>query len=247
MLAGAAVGCSGAEPGPDGQASLPGEEGFDYAPSAEVASDKDAESAELSAKGSASRVYGPAYTIPVTIANGASVSYSTSGGSDTQDPVLVLFKRHDNSTNFGSPYTQRPGLLTLAVNDDTNFRDAAISYTNNTGTTLNARLMVFAWADRIGQVTLSGTGLTTGLVSFSAGSAKTAGNAGVAWTSGSSGGADPWLFTFDVTPGQGNGAWNDDDPAGSTYESRISGATSLEMWYVAHQYSSSTGTTTINF
>jgi hypothetical protein len=227
MLAGAAVGCSGAEPGPDGQASLPGEEGFDYAPSAEVASDKDAESAELSAKGSASRVYGPAYTIPVTIANGASVSYSTSGGSDTQDPVLVLFKRHDNSTNFGSPYTQRPGLLTLAVNDDTNFRDAAISYTNNTGTTLNARLMVFAWADRIGQVTLSGTGLTTGLVS--------------------SGGADPWLFTFDVTPGQGNGAWNDDDPAGSTYESRISGATSLEMWYVAHQYSSSTGTTTINF
>jgi hypothetical protein len=244
MMAGFAVGCGAADAGPNETGSLPGEEGFDFAPEGkDTASAKDAESAELAAKGSANRPYGPGYTFPVTIAPGQTVSYSTSGGTSTADPVLVLFRRHDNSTNFGSPYTQRPGIQTLAINDDTSGYDSAISYKNNSGVTENARLMLFAYGGNVGQVTLSGVGLVT----FSAGSIKTDGTAGEAWTSGSSGGADPWLFTFDAIAGQGNGAWNDDDPAGGTYESRISSATSTTMWYVAHQYSSSTGTTTINF
>ena len=242
MLAGSTVAC-GAEGGSEDPTSETAEKGFDFAPDAtELSAEKDVESAELSAKGSANRKYGPAFTVPVTIAPGQTVTYSTTGGSNAVDPVLVLFRRHDNSTNFGAPFTQRPGLQTLAINDDTNFRDSFISYKNNSGVTENARLMLFAYGDATGQVTLSGHGL----VSFSAGSIRTSGNAGVAWTSGSSGGADPWLFTFDNVPGQGNGAWNDDSPLG-TLESRIDNATSAEMWYVAHQYSSSTGTTTINF
>jgi hypothetical protein len=249
MLAGAAAGCSGAEPGPDGQPGLPGEEDFEFAPHSEPTSDKQARADELSAKGSSNVSYGPAYTIPVTIAPGQTVTYSTSGGTDTQDPVLVLFRRHDNSTNFGSPYTQRPGLQTLAINDDISppARDSSIIYQNLSGTTENARLMLFAYGSNVGEVTLAGSGLSAAVVSFDAGSTKASGTAGVAWTSGSTGGGDPWLFMFDDIPGQGNGAWNDDDPAGGTYESRIAGATGAYMWYVAHQYSTSTGSTTINY
>src|SRR6187455_568137 len=150
MLAGFAVGC-GAEGGSEESTSGPGEEGFDFAPDAtELSAAKDAESAELSAKGSANRKYGPAFTVAVTIAPGQTVTYSTTGGSNAVDPVLVLFRRHDNSTNFGSPFNQRPGIQTLAINDDTNFRDSSITYRNNGGFTENARLMLFAYGDNTG-------------------------------------------------------------------------------------------------
>jgi hypothetical protein len=244
VLAGAAVGCAvdAGDAGPGEAASLPGEDGFEFAPDVAPTSDKDAESADLSAKGSENRPFGRTFTVGVTIAPGQTVSYSTSGGSNSNDPVLVLFRRHDNSTNFGSPWTQRPGLQTLAINDDTNFRDAFISYTNNSGITENARLMVFAYGGNVGDVTLSGHGVVT----TRAGSIKAQGTAGVAWTSGSSGALDPWLFMFDAVPGEGNGAWNDDDPAGG-YESKISNATSALMWYVVHGHQDNLSSTTINF
>lgn len=241
-----AAACSGAEePAPGGEkVAVPSDEVFEFAPEgAEVASEKAVQEDGLEAKGSVTRKFGSTFNMPVTISPGQTVSYSTSGGSVDVDPVLVLFHRHDNSTEFSAyPYTQRVGIQTLALNDDTNVRHAAISYTNNTGTTLNARLMVFAWADRTGQVQLSGVGL----VDVLAGSTVQSGTAGMAWTSGSTtavGTADPWLFMFDYVPGQGNGVWNDD--SNGTRESTITNATGALMWYVAHGFNS--GTTTINF
>jgi hypothetical protein len=242
-----AAGCSDAgESGPsDAKVAIPSDEVFEFAPEgAEVTGEKAIQEEGLAAKGSAARKYGSTHVQPVTIAPGQTVSYSTSGGTLNVDPVLVLFHRHDNSTTFGGwPYTDRVGIQTLAINDDTNGYHSAISYTNNTGITLNAHLMVFAWADSTGDVELSGVGL----VPVAAGSIKTNGNAGVASTSGSVGPSgwtpDPWLFMFDATPGEGNGAWNDD--SNGTRESTITGATSATMWYVAHGFHS--GTTTINF
>lgn len=241
LLVALSAACSGAEEqGPSGEkVAIPSDEVFEFAPEgAEVAVDKAVQEEGLEAKGSASRAYGSTYTQAVTIAPGQTVSYSTSGGSVGVDPVLVLFHRHDNSAVFSqSPYTERPGIQTLALNDDSVGLHSAISYTNNTNVTLNARLMVFAYGNSTGQVQLSGVGL----VSVAAGSVIAAGTAGTASTSGSNG--DPWLFMFDWVPGQGNGAWNDDSNGGR--ESTITGATSTTMWYVAHGFNS--GTTTINF
>jgi hypothetical protein len=245
LLAFSAACSSAEEPAPGEKVIVPSEDVFEFAPDgAEVAVDKAVQEHGLEAKGSESRPFGTTFVQPVTIAPNQNVSYSTSGGSVGVDPVLVLFHRHDNSTEFSAfPYTQRVGIQTLAINDDTNGLHSSISYTNNTNITLNAYVMVFAWAGAIGQVELSGVGL----VNASAGSVKTSGTAGVASTSGSTafggGTPDPWLFIFDATPGQGNGAWNDD--SNGTRESTITGASSSFMWYVAHGFNS--GTTTINF
>lgn len=242
VLGFAAAGCSvGSDPAPTGEkVVLPSEEVFEFAPEgAEINMEKTPQEDALEAKGAYSRTFGPTYTQAVTIAPGQTVSYSTSGGTAGVDPVLVLFRRHDNLAAFPVSYTERVGIQTLAINDDTNGWHSAISYTNNTGQTENARLMVFAWSNNTGQVNLSGVGL----VDVRAGSVLTAGNAGEAWTSGSTGSGDPWLFTFDTSYG-GNGVWND-DIGGGVYESKITGATSLTMWYVAHGWGAG-GTTTIN-
>jgi hypothetical protein len=217
--------------------------GFEFAPDGEeVSTEKAIQEDDLVAKGSVSRPYGSTFVTPITIGVNQSVAFSTSGGSVGADPVLVLFRRHDNSTTFSAfPYTQRVGIQTLAINDDTVGLHSSISYTNTSGVAENAFLMAFAFGASTGQVVLSGG---FGLVNIAAGSVRTSGTAGQASTSGS--GGDPWLFTFDLSPGLGNGVWNDDVTSNPVNrESLITGATSLTMWYVAHGFNS--GTTTINF
>lgn len=235
-----AAGCSveALEADPGEKIAEPSVEEFAYAPDDETAvGEKVTPDDSLSPKGAYNRKYGSTYNTALTIANGQTVSYQTSGGTAGVDPVLVLFRRHDNSTEFAAwPYTQRVGIQTLAINDDTNGLHSSITYTNRSGRTENAFLMVFAYGDSTGKVTLSGVGE----VDVAAGSVIAAGNAGRAWTTNSNG--DPWLFTFDVSAGLGNGAWNDDSNGGR--ESEITSATSLTMWYVAHGWHS--GTTTIN-
>jgi hypothetical protein len=241
-----AAGCASAVESDDltgGKEVIPSEEVFEFAPDGEeVSTEKAPQEDDLVAKGSASRPYGQTFVTPITIGVNQTVAYSTSGGSVGADPVLVLFRRHDNSTTFSAfPYTERVGIQTLAINDDTVGVHSSISYTNTNGFTENAFLMAFAWAGSTGQVVLSGG---FGLVNIAAGSIRTSGTAGQAWTSGSNG--DPWLFTFDLIPGQGNGVWNDDVTSNPiNRESLITGATSTTMWYVAHGFNS--GTTTINF
>lgn len=242
VLAFAASGCAvGSDEAPTGEkVVLPSEEVFEFAPEGvEIEVEKEVQESPLEAKGAFSRVFGSTYNTAVTLAPGQSVSYSTSGGSVGVDPVLVLFRRHDNVASFGAPYTERVGIQTLAINDDTNGVHSAISYTNNTGATVNARLMVFAWANSTGQVTVSGIGL----VDVLAGSVRTTGTAGKAWTTGSTGSLDPWLLMFNNGPGF-DGVWNDDTTVANR-ESTIEGATTITMWYVAHGWGAG-GTTTIN-
>ena len=122
---------------------------------------------------------------------------------------------------------------------------SALSYTNNSGQTENAFLMLFGFGDKTGTVDLSGVGE----VPVNAGSVVAQGSAGVAFTSGSSspqGDPDPWLYMFDYVPGQGNGAFNDDSPLGGR-DSKIADAVSTWMWYVPSAYGSSSGTTTVNY
>jgi hypothetical protein len=241
VLAFAASGCAvGSDSAPTGEkVVLPSEEVFEFAPEGvEIEVDKTAQESPLEAKGAFSRSFGPTYNAAVTIAPGQTVSYSTSGGSVGVDPVLVLFRRHDNVASFGFPYTERVGIQTLAINDDTNGLHSSISWTNNTGSTANARLMVFAWGNSTGQVNVTGHGL----VDVRAGSVRTTGTAGKAWTT-ASGGGDPWLLMFNNGPGF-DGVWND-DTTDVNRESTIQGATTIEMWYVAHGWGAG-GTTTIN-
>jgi hypothetical protein len=241
VLSLAASGCAvGSDAAPTGEkVVLPSEEVFEFAPEGvEINVEKAEQEDPLEAKGAFSRTFGPTYTQAVTIANGQTVSFSTSGGTVGVDPVLVLFRRHDNLAAFPVNYTERVGIQTLAINDDSVGIHSSITYTNTTGVTENARLMVFAWNNSTGQVNLSGVGT----VDVRAGSVRTSGTAGQAWTTGSTGSGDPWLFTFDLGFG-GNGVWNDD--SNGTFESTITGATSLTMWYVAHGWGAG-GTTTIN-
>lgn len=235
-MAGCSVETLDADPGE--KVAQPSSEEFAYAPEeADAVAAKVAPDDSLSPKGAFSRKYGSTFTTAVTIANGQTVSYQTSGGTAGVDPVLVLFRRHDNSAEFAAwPYTQRVEIQTLAINDDTNGLHSSIGYTNRSGRTENAFLMVFAYGNSTGKVTLSGIGE----VDVAAGSVIASGTAGRAWTTNSNG--DPWLFMFDVSPGLGNGVWNDDSNGGR--ESDILNATSLPMWYVAHGWNS--GTTTIN-
>jgi len=245
LLLALAAGCASAVDSEmtGGKEVIPSDEVFEFAPEGEeVAVEKEVQDEDLAAKGSANVPYAQTFVTPITIGINQTVSYSTSGGSVGADPVLVLFRRHDNSTTFSAfPYTDRVGIQTLAINDDTVGWHSSISYTNTSGRVENAFLMAFAYGSSTGQVQLSGG---FGLVDIVAGSVKIAGTAGQAWTSGSNG--DPWLFMFDITGGLGNGVWNDDSSSSPiNRESLITGATSLTMWYVGHGFNS--GTTTINF
>ena len=246
-LAFAAAGCSGEAPVEEGtEQNL---EGFEFAAEeTEKLPAKPKIEDELIGKGSATVPFATALTLPVSIASGQTVSWQTSDGSPGVDTVLALFRRHDNA--FGmTGGTSRIGIQTLAMNDDFGGTwYSSLSYTNNSGQTENAYLIVFAYNERIGTAHLSGVGQ----VDVKAGSTRGSGTAGTAWTSASSspqGDPDPWLFMFDGTVGEGNGAWNDDDPTApsGTRDARITGATSAFMWYVAGGYNGSNGTTTINY
>ena len=247
-LAIAAAGCSGEAPGGEGAGS--NLEGFEFA--AEETDEPAAKPRiedELFGKGSATVPFGNALTLPVSIASGQTVSWQTSNGSPNVDTVLALFRRHDNV--FGmTGGTTRVGIQTLALNDDSGGTlYSSLSYTNNTGQTENAYLIVFAYNGSTGTADLSGYGQ----VNVRSGSTRGSGTAGAAFTSASSSPhgvpTNPWLFMFDGTPGQGNGAWNDNDPTApaGTLDSRITDATGAFMWYVAGAYPGSSGTTTINY
>jgi hypothetical protein len=247
-LALAAAGCSAEGTGAEG--AEPNLEGFDFAAEeTQNAVTKPKIEDELIGKGSATVPFGNALTLAVSIANGQTVSWQTSNGSPGVDTVLALFRRHDNL--FGmTGGTTRVGIQTLAMNDDFGGTlYSSLSYTNNTGQTENAYLIVFAYNGSTGTADLSGYGQ----VNVRSGSTRGSGTAGSAFTSASSSPhgvvPDPWLFMFDGTPGQGNGAWNDNDPTAppGTRDSRITGATSSFMWYVAGAYPGSSGTTTINY
>jgi hypothetical protein len=251
----AGTGCSGQATGEEG--SEPSVEAFEFAP--EDAQDgavaKPEPGDELFGKGADIRPFGGAYIMPVVIAPGQTVSYQTSllhGGSNV-DTVLALFRRHDNVADLPGG-SARVGIQTLALNDDFNapIRWSSLSYTNNSGQTENAYLMLFGYGSSLGWVQLSGVGA----VEVLAGSAVGSGTAGVAFTSnttitpGSPLEPDPWLYMFDYVPGQGNGAFNDDGP-GLGRDSKITDATGAEMWYVASAFpganGTSSGTTTINY
>jgi len=249
-LAFAVAGCSGEAP--VGEGSDPNPKAFEFAPesTAKPAAAKPKPGDGLVGKGSATVPFGPAIMASVSIAPGQTVSYTTSqvSGAPTVDTVLALFMTFDNAT-FLQPGGVRVGIQTLAVQDDISWPSnpySSLSYTNNSGQTQNAYLAVFGYGNSIGPVQLSGVGQ----VEVKAGSTVGSGTASAAFTNGSSspsGGPDTWLYMFDYTPGQGNGAFNDDNPLGGTNDSRISDATSSFMWYVASAYGSSSGTTTINY
>lgn len=246
-LALATAGCSGGAPGAEGaDANL---EGFEFAAEeTEKLAEKPRIEDELVGKGSATVPFANALTLPVSIAPGQTVSWQTSNGSPNVDTVLALFRRHDNTFAMTGG-TTRVGIQTLALNDDFGGTwYSSLSYTNNTGQTENAWLIVFAYDGKTGTADLSGYGQ----VNVGAGSTRGSGTAGAAFTSASSSppgiDPDPWLFMFDGTPGQGNGAWNDDDPTvPGARDSRITDATGAFMWYVAGAYPGSSGTTTINY
>lgn len=225
-------------------------EAFEYAPD-EMDADaildaKAEEEADLTGKGSMTLPRGNTFYTPVTITNGRTMQWTTSEGTDGVDTVLVLFRRHDNSTTFVSnPWTDKVGIQTLAINDDYgNGYYSQISYTNTSGRTENAWLMAFAYNDRTGIAKISGT-INYGNRYFTAGGLPRSSTAGQAYTTG---GDDPVLFAFDSTAGLGNGAWNDDDPLGGTYESRIQGLTNLSMWLVPVALTGRTaGTSTVYY
>lgn len=225
-------------------------ESFEYAPN-EIDADavidaKAEEEADLTGKGSMTLPRGTTFYTPVTITNGRTMQWTTTEGTDGVDTVLVLFRRHDNSTTFvGSPWTEKVGIQTLAINDDYGDGNySSISYTNTSGRTENAWLMAFAYSDRTGIARINGT-INYGRRYFTAGGLKKSSTAGQAYTTG---GDDPVLFAFDSEAGLGNGAWNDDDPLGGTLESRIQGLTNLSMWLVPVAIAGRTaGTSTVYY
>ena len=105
--------------------------------------------------------------------------------------------------------------------------------------------MVFAYHSTTGSVTLTDqTGARVAALVTAGGVELSAGTAGTAWTSDTTGGMDPWLFTFGP-PGAGTGDGNwEDDKTSSSRDSEIAGNHAKTMWYVAHGWNS--GTTTIN-
>jgi len=231
-------------------------EDFDYVPSAEeentpVMSMEDvAKGDELVGKGSIGVTRGFTWYERVDIANGATITYETTGGSDTIDPVLVLFMRTSpwNSTQWiASPYQQKVGIRTLAVNDDTSGRNSKITWTNNQGQTIHAWVMGFAYNNRTGNLTVKKNGSSIGSKPFASGSARVSSTAGEVYTTG---GGDPVLFAFERYLDQtDNGAWNDDDPNGGT-DSRIVGFTNRSMWVVPMVYPSfsrTAGTSTVHY
>jgi hypothetical protein len=250
VLGFAASGCSAEVDSPEVEEKVvvPSTQVFEYAPEGEeipVAKSTPV----LDAKGSITLPFGPTHVQAMTITPGQNVSISTSGGSVGVDPVLVLFRRHDNSNVFAaSPYTQQVGTTVLAINDDINpfpDRNASISYTNNTGSTLNAWLMVFAYNTSTGTTNLSNGQNNVQVVAggFQLGAGAT-GQAATGNTNPTPPSGDPWLFTFGTQPGHavGDGFWQDDKAVG-VRDSLITGNHAQTQWYVAHGFSS--GTTTI--
>ena len=225
----------------------PSQEVFDYAPEGETI-EVPKQAAVLDAKGSQVSKFGHTYTQSVVIDPNQTVSFKTSGGSVGVDPVLVLFNRTDGIAEIGlsTEYTKKIGINTLAFNDDSVGLHSAVTFTNNRGHRLNAHLMVFAYQDRTGTVTLTNniTGGTTTADVSAGGWQLPPGNTGKAWTS-NSGGGDPWLFTVSSTAvvgSAGDGFYND-DKAGFG-DSEIPGVHAEWRWYVANGWGS--GTTTIN-
>jgi hypothetical protein len=223
---------------------------FEYAPDdldEEAIIDAKAEDeADLTGKGSMTLPRGRTFYTPVTIANNQTVSWYTTDGSTGVDTVLVLFRRHDNSSTFvSSPWTAKIGLQTLAVDDDGGAgRYSSLSYKNTSGRTENAWLMGFAYNSSTGTARINGT-INYGIRSFTAGGLPRSSTAGQAYTTG---GGDPVLFAFDRSAGLGNGAWNDDDPIAGGLESRIQGLTNLSMWLVPVAIGSRpTGTSTVYY
>lgn len=248
LLLALAAGCANAADSgehTEGKEVIPSDEVFEFAPEGEeVVAEKKLQDDALVAKGSVSRPYGQTFNEAITIGIGQTVTYSTSGGSVNADPVLVLFRRHDNSPAFSEfPYTQQVGIRTLAINDDTVGLHSSISYTNTSGAVENAFVMAFAYGSSTGQVMLSDGFGSSRLVTIGAGSVVTSTASGLAWTSQS--GGDPWLFAFDLSPGSNNGGWQDDSGSSPVNrESLLLGLPSVQMWFVMHGFNS--GTTTLN-
>jgi hypothetical protein len=248
------VGCSAGADGSDGANSDTGEvplkvaqpttEHFDYAPqggqfqAAKVQPDD-----SLSPKGSASRKFGNTYMRQISIPNGGIVGCYTAGDSVGADPVLALFRRSDNAIQT-TPYTEKVWVQTLAINDDSSGVDPYLSFTNTSGSTLNAYLMAFAYGNSTGTAQLWCTGSQMENITLAAGSVRTTVGSGTASTSGSNG--DPWLFQFDETPALSYwGNWNDDVSGANAESSFPYSGPSRTSWFVANGWGS--GTTTINF
>lgn len=241
----AATGCSGQATGEDG--SEPNVETFEFAPENEETAPvvKPKPGDRLVGKGAENVPFGQAIIQSFTIAPGQTVSYQTSRINDdfpNVDTVLALFRRHDNVA-FLTPGTARVGIQTLALNDDFSGYYSSLSYTNNSGQTENAHLALFGYGSSVGWVQVSGVGQ----VEVKAGSTVQQSMAGAAFTNGTSTGGDPWLYTFDWTPGEGNGVFNDDNPQTGSADSKITDTSSALLWYVASAYKTSVGSTTINF
>jgi hypothetical protein len=221
----------------------PSTEQFEYAPAGmEFEAAKQTPDDSLSPKGSASRKYGPTYLKALTIPNGGQVGCYTAGGSVGVDPVLALFRRHDNQHKT-YPYTEQVWVQSLAINDDTTDRHPYLSFTNTSGSTLNAYLMAFAYGNSTGTVDLWCTGSTMETITIGAGSIHTTVGSGTASTSGSNG--DPWLFMIEDTSLSWWSWWND-DISSSNFESSFNYQGGQRgVWFIANGYNS--GTTTINY
>jgi len=249
VLAVVATACAGVEDSESGD-SLPvigagdkavefSDQEFAYAAPEDDGTGPKEDQGDLSAKGSAAVPRGVTFLQPVTIGINQQVSYQTSAGSAGVDPVLVLFRRHDNAATIKVPawnHQEVSRFQTLAINDDSNGTlHSSITYTNTSGRVENAFLMAFAYGSSVGTANLTGFGT----VNIAAGSARAASTSGTAFTTG---GGDPWLFLFD-SAANGSNAVANDDAVGT--ESRIQGITGAFMWYVAHGFNA--GTTTINW
>lgn len=246
------VGCSGGAEGTEGangdagdvprKVAQPSTEHFDYAPEGgEFQSAKSVPDDSLSPKGTANRKYGYTYMRPISIPNGGIVGCYTAGSSVGADPVLALIRRTDNLFQT-TPYTEQVSVQTLALNDDSNGRDSYLSFSNNTGGTLNAYLMAFAYGNDTGTTQLWCTGSTVENITLAAGSLRTVVMSATAYTSGS--GGDPWLFLIDEAPFSSGGGWNDDSPSSRESSFPYYGQARMS-WLVANGWNS--GTTTINY
>jgi hypothetical protein len=230
-------------------AAAPGED-FDYAPAPEAAADsKQAVEKSLSGKGSTSVPYGKTFMVPLTIPAHGTVACYTTGGTNSVDPVLALFRRHDNQ--FGFTYTEESWLQTLALNDDDGYNgtNSYFHFDNPSGAVLNAYLTAFAYANRTGDIGLWCTGGPTQTVTLAAGSARVWVGSGTASTSSSvasgGGGGDPWLFGLDETP-LSYWSFANDDKVGVESGFSYSGGNRY-VWFMAHNYNGGTGTSTINW
>lgn len=245
-----AVGCSadvgsGAEESADAGIKVPqpNTETYEYAPAGvEFEAAKVEPYDGLSPKGSVNLKYGSTYRKEISVPANGVVGCYTAGGSVDVDPVLVLFRRHDNQFKT-TPYTEHAWLQTLAINDDSTGRHAYLSFTNTGGTPLNTYLMAFAYGNATGTVDLHCTGYAMETIQVTAGSLRTTASSGTASTSGSNG--DPWLFMFDETPLSYWSDWNDDTTSTNRESTFSYSGGNRPVWFVTSGFN--TGTTTVNY